>query len=111
MTSMPAPDYCCEIDLSEKEFLDLAGFYCEADIFRSTHNKPVKGCLIIPEGGGFIEDGKTEAWLWIDSPMSQINRDTIVSVSIVGVCAIEQNCKDSLIKQIEGKKYALQIVE
>ncbi|MEH6584034.1 MAG: hypothetical protein V7754_19025 [Halioglobus sp.] len=111
MTSMPAPDYYCEIDLSEKEFLGLAGFDCEVDIFCATQNKPVKGYLVIPGGGRFIEDGKTEAWLWIDSPSAKINRDTIVSVSIVGKCAFGQDYKGSLAKQIMGKKYALQFVE
>ena len=111
MTSMPAPDYSCEIELTEREFRNLAGFDCEVDIFCSTQDKPVKGYIVIPEGGGFIESGKTKAWLWIDSPGAQINRDTIVSVSIVGICAFGQNCKDSLIEQIEGKEYALQFIE
>ena len=108
---MPAPDYHCQIELSEKEFRDFAGFDCEVNIFRSTHYKPVKGCLIIPEGGGFIEGEKTRAWLWIDSPRAKINRDTIISVSIIGISNFGQGCKDYLIKQIEGKKYALQFVE
>jgi hypothetical protein len=111
MTSMPAPDYCCQIDLSEKEFRDLAGFQWKVDIFHSTSYKPVKGNLIIPEGGRFIKGEKQEAWLWIEFPSVKTNKDTILSVSIIGLCAWEKNSKNCLIKQFEGKKISLDFVE